>query len=52
MPLKKVEFTKEKVTLPDGRYLLYYNFNSIPQSHIPAPTQSDQTNEAKEKANV
>lgn len=52
MPLKKCEFTKEKVTLRDGRYLLYYNFNPTPQSHTPAPAKTGQINQAKEKANV
>lgn len=47
MSAPETEFTKEKVLLPDGRYLVYYDFK--PES---GPDQSNQSTEKKGEKNV
>lgn len=52
MPTKKKEFSKEKVTLSDGRYLIYYNFELVIKGHNITNGKSGLINEVKEEKHV
>ncbi len=49
MPLKKMEFEREKVIMPDGRYLLFYNFDQVPIGSDEESAKSNQNKENEEK---
>jgi hypothetical protein len=40
MQLPKMVWEKEKVLMPDGRYLLFYNFNPITKDQIGSDPKS------------
>lgn len=43
----EIKFTKEKILLSDGRYLLYYDFETEPEQE-----QSDCVTQSKDEENV
>lgn len=49
---KKIEFTKEKVALPDGRYLIYYNFDPVSEGDNIVKIKPNQINASKGEDHV
>ena len=45
MSSPKKEFTKEKTTLPDGRYLWYYNFETKDKPELKKPLKQTEEEE-------